>query len=52
MHNLVDKQHAIDHLVKVMNKPSSTAGYAGSSRNAPPRRNPGAAIAICLERSG
>jgi len=34
-----------------MNTPTA-AGHIGSNRNALPRRNTGAAIAICLERSG
>jgi len=52
LHILIDKPAVIDDLVKAMNKSRVLAGSTGSSRNAPPRRNTGAAIAICLERSG
>jgi len=41
----------IDDLVKAMNKLVRSAGPAGSNRNALPRRNCGAAIAIGAVRS-
>jgi hypothetical protein len=52
MHKSVDKPFGCAHLVKVMHKPISLAGHTGSNRNAQPRRNTGAAIAIGAERSG
>jgi len=51
MQLLIDKLGGECNLLSTMNKPASRAGRAGHTRNALPRRNPGAAITT-PERSG